>query len=223
MLMKLEILMAFCVTLVGLAFFEPMPAMGSLPVPVESVTGCVRNGKFLIQAPERFRHEQPLQINPCSNIPFDFTGSEGKLIQATGGIDLYNGTFVCPRDVTVIGNCPSEEEASLKDTNARPRMLTKEEAEKIVWDLPEVKALAARMKGTKTHLFTMMITGTPDKEAKPGESAAAYEVYVGEDQSTHTVRVMTVLVDAYDGKVSFYDVVTDRVIPIEDYRKQVEK
>ncbi len=221
-MMKLGILMAFFVALVGLAFFEPMPAMGSLPVPVESVTGCVRNGKIHIQAPERFRHELPLQINPCSNIPFDFSVCEGKLIQATGGIDLYNGTFVCPRDVAVIGNCPSEEEAPLKDTNTRPRMLTSEEAEKIVWDLPEVKALAARMKGTKTHLFTM-ITGTPDKEAKPGESAAAYEVYVGEDQGTHTVRVMTVLVDAYDGKVSLYDVVTDRVIPIEEYRKQVEK
>jgi len=220
--MKLQILTAFCVALFGLEFFEPLTALGSLPVPVESVTGCVKNGKMLIQAPERFRHERPLQIKPCSNIPFDFTGSEGKQIRAKGGIDLYNGAFVCPRDVEIIGTCPSMEETPRKEKDAPLEMLTGEEVEKIVWDLPEVKALAARMKGTKTHPFSM-ITGYPNAEAKPGAPDAVYEVYVGENHETHTVRILTFMVDAYEGKVSFYDVAADRVIPIEEYRKEADK
>ena len=46
---------------------------------------------------------------------------------------------------------------------------------------------------------------------------------MGENHVSHTVRVMTFIVDAYDGTVSVYDVVTNRVIPIEQYRKQVRK
>jgi hypothetical protein len=220
--MKRKTLMAFCLALACLAFFEPMPAMASLPVPVETVTGCVKNGNMLIRDPEQFRHERPLRINPCSNIPFDFSGCDGKLIRATGGIDLYNGTFVCPTDMEIIGDCPSADETALQNKATHPGMLTEAEAEKIVWDLPEVKAFATRLNGTEVHPFTM-ITGKPDAKAKPGEPAAAYEVYVGEDQGTHTVRVMTFLVDAFDGKVSFYDAVMDRVIPIEEYRRQVKQ
>jgi hypothetical protein len=342
------------------------------PVPVEAVTGCVKEGQMLIQAPERFKRERPLKISPCTNILFDFQRFEGKQIRATGGIDLYNGAFVCPRDVAVIGDCapglcnpewpcdstpcgkansesvrvppdfeityasgplhadwgggvtitakangrveekeqlppaqrgarPGEKvttytisqdevrriyaqvtacrffdlkdrywnqkirdggsqslrvtaggrtnaattyyyiverfnriavlfqeicrparEASIKEKSTRPRMLVEEEAEEIVWNLPEVKALAARMKGTNANPFSM-ITGYPDPEAKPGDNSAAYEFYVGENHGTHTVRAITFIVDGYSGKVSVYDVVADRLIPIEEYRKQVKK
>ena len=84
------------------------------------------------------------------------------------------------------------------------------------------KAFAKRMKGTDAKVFSM-ITGHPDAKAKAGEPAAAYEIYVGENHVSHTVRVMTFIVDAYDGNVSVYDVVTNRIIPIEQYRKQVRK
>jgi hypothetical protein len=342
------------------------------PVPVETVTGCVKDGKLSVQALERFKRERPLKINPCANIPFDATGTEGKQIRVKGGIDLYNGAFVCPVDVVVIGDCtpgicnpewpcdsspcgkadpdsvavppdfeityvsgplhadwggrvtisvkangrvtekeqarpaqrgsrPEEnittytmsqggvkrlyaevtacrffelkdrywnqsirdggsrylkivaggrthevttyyyivnrfnrvatllndlcspaKAASLKVKAERPRMIPEEEAEEIVWNLPEVKAIAERMKGKAANPFAM-ITGYPDPEAKPGEQSAAYEVYVGENHGTHTVRAMTFIVDAYGGKVSVYDEVADRVIPIEQYRKQVQK
>jgi hypothetical protein len=104
----------------------------------------------------------------------------------------------------------------------RPRMLPEEEAEEIVWNLPEVKAIMQRMKWTGANPFAM-ITGYPNPGAKPGEQAAVYEVYVGENHGTHTVRAMTFIVDAYGGKVSVYDEVADRVIPLEQYRKQVQK
>jgi hypothetical protein len=349
------------------------------PVPEETVTGCVKDGQMSIQAPERFKRERPLKINPCANIPFDIVGTEGKQIRAKGGIDLYNGAFVCPKDVTVLGTCspaapglesviscnpnwpcdrspcervdasavrvPDDFEVtyvtgplhanwggqfvlylradgrvteregvrpprpgkaadekvteytvsadsvrqiyaailachffdldtrywnqkvmdggsqylkvvaggrthavttyyyivnrfsrvvSLLDElckpsrmatlekKDRPRLLTEEEAEEIVWNLPEIKAIMQRMKGTGANPFAM-ITGYPDPEAQPGNQAAAYEVYVGENHGTHTVRAMTFIVDAYGGQVSVYDELADRIIPIEQYRKQVRK
>jgi hypothetical protein len=118
--------------------------------------------------------------------------------------------------------CLPAREASIKEKSTRPRMLAEEEAEEIVWNLPEVKALAERMKGTNANPFSM-ITGYPDAETKSGEPAAAYEIYVGENHGTHTVRAMTFIVDAYSGKVSVYDEAADRVIPIERYRKQVKE
>lgn len=356
----------------AIVFFSA-PILGATPpIPEETVTGCVKDGQMSIQAPERFKRERPLRINPCTNISFDAAGTEGKQIRAKGGIDLYNGAFVCPKDVVIIGDCtpgicnpdwpcdsapcgkadpkgvsvppdfeinyasgplhadwgggvsvtvlangrvtekeqnqparrgvrPDEKvttytitkdevkrlyaqvvacrffelkdrywnerirdggsqslrvtaggksravttyyytverfnrvadlflgicrparEASLKEKSTRPRMMPEEEAEEIVWNLPEVKTIASRMKGTAVNPFAM-ITGYPDPEAKPGEQSAAYEVYVGENHGTHTVRAMTFLVDAYSGEVSVYDEVADRVIPIEEYRKQVQK
>ncbi len=198
------------------------PAAGATPpVPVESVTGCVKDGRMLIQAPERFTRERPLKINPCTNIPFDINRFEGKQIRATAGIDLYNGAFVCPRDVVVLGDCkPGAVAAPAK--KALPRQISDDEADEIAWALPEVQEMIKRMEGTKAAPFSM-ITGYPNPEAEPGKPGAFYEVYVGERHDTHTVRVLTVIVDAYSGKVSVYDEAADRVIPIEEYRKKVRR
>ena len=102
--MMRQILTAFCVVLVGVGILLPVPAIGTPPVPVEAVTGCVKDGQMLIQAPERFKRERPLKINPCTNIPFDFP-HRGKADPPRGGIDLYNGAFVCPREVQIVGDC----------------------------------------------------------------------------------------------------------------------
>ncbi len=196
------------------------PVAGATPpVPVETVTGCVRDGRMLIQAPERFRRERPLKISPCTNIPFDIRRFEGKEIRATAGIDLYNGAFVCPRDVVIVGDCKPPANAPKKDL---PRQISDDEADEIVWALPEVQGMIRRMEGTKAAPFSM-ITGYPNPEAEPGKPGAFYEVSVGERHETHTVRVLTVVVDAYSGKVSVYDEAADRVIPIEEYRKRTLK
>jgi hypothetical protein len=370
--MMRQFLTALCVLMVVAGVLVPACVGATPPVPVETVTGCVMDGQMIIQAPERFKRERALKISPCTNIPFDFTGTEGKQIRAKAGIDLYNGAFVCPRDVMIVGDCtpgvcspdwpcdsapcgkadpqslsvppdfeiayasgplhadwgggvtitvqaygrvtekeqtqparrgahPDEKvttyvitqdevkrlyaqvvacrffelkdrywnervrdggsqslrvtaggksravtayyytverfnriadlllgicrparEASLKEKSTRPRMIPEEEAEEIVWNLPEVNAIASRMKGTGVAPFAM-ITGYPDPEAKPGEKSAVYEVYVGENHGTHTVRAITFLVDAYEGKVSVYDEAADRVIPIEEYRNRLRK
>jgi hypothetical protein len=58
--------------------FQAQPLEATMPVPVEAVTGCVKNGQMIIQAPERFKRDLPLKITPCVNIPFDFTAAEGE-------------------------------------------------------------------------------------------------------------------------------------------------
>jgi hypothetical protein len=216
-----QILTAFCVVLVGVGILLPVPAIATLPVPVETVTGCVKDGKMLIQAPERFKRERPLKISPCTNIPFDFQHLEGKQIRVTGGIDLYNGAFVCPREVQIVGDC-NQARPDVQPKKELPRQITDDEADEIVWALPEVQGMIARMKGTKVSPFSM-ITGYPDPKAEPGKPGAFYEIYVGERHDTHTVRVMNLLVDAYNGSIFVYDEVADRVISIEQYRKQVRK
>jgi hypothetical protein len=219
--MMRHILTAFCSSLAGAMMLLPVAAMATPPVPVETVTGCVKGGKMIIQAPERFKRERPLKVSPCTNIPFDFAGTEGKQIRATGGIDFYNGAFVCPRDVAIVGDCkPTRTDAPPK--KELPRQLTDDEADEIVWGLPEVQGMIERMKGTKMSPFSM-ITGYPDPKAEPGKPGAFYEIYVGERHDTHTVRVMNLLVDAYNGSIFVYDEAADRVIPIEQYRKQVRK
>jgi hypothetical protein len=216
-----QILTAFCVVLVGVGILLPVPAIGTPPVPVETVTGCVKDGQMLIQAPERFKRERPLKISPCTNIPFDFQRLEGKQIRARGGIDLYNGAFVCPREVQIVGDCnPARPDVQPK--KELPRQITDDEADEIVWGLPEVQGMIERMKGTKVSPFSM-ITGYPDPKAEPGKPGAFYEIYVGERHDTHTVRVMNLLVDAYNGSLFVYDEAADRVIPIEEYRKKVRK
>jgi hypothetical protein len=199
----------------------PVSVIATPPIPGEAITGCVKDGQVVIQAPERFKREKPLKINPCTNIPFDFSGVEGKQIRATGGIDFYNDVFVCPRDVVTVGDCkpPQASDPVKKDLT---RQITDDEADEIVWNLPEVQGMIKRMQGTKTSPFSM-ITGYPDPKAEPGKPGAFYEIYVGERHDTHTVRVMTLLIDAYGGKVFVYDEVADRIIPLEQYRRQVQE
>jgi len=188
------------------------------------VTGCVKDGQMLIQAPERFKREKPLKINPCVNIPFDFAATEGKQIRTRGGIDLYNGTFVCPREVQIVGDCKPVK-ADVPPKKDLPRQISDDKADEIVWGLPEVQAMVKQVRESKETKATpfSMITGYPDPNAEPGKPGAFYEIYVGERHDTHTVRAMTLLIDAYNGSIFVYDVAADRVIPIEQYRKQVLK
>jgi len=215
-----QYILSGAVVLLGWILWAP-PLDATPPVPVEAVTGCVKDGQMLIQAPERFKRERPLKISPCTNIPFDFQRLEGKQIRARGGIDLYNGAFVCPREVQIVGNCKPAQ-ADVPPKKDLPRQITDDEADEIVWGLPEVQGMIERMKGTKVSPFSM-ITGYPDPKAEPGKPGAFYEIYVGERHDTHTVRVMNLLVDAYNGSIFVYDEAADRVIPIEQYRKQVRK
>ena len=200
----------------------PVPAIGHSACSRRSGDGLREERADAHPGPRAFQAGAAPEDHSLREHPLRYcNASEGKQIRTRGGIDLYNGTFVCPREVQIVGDC----KPGLADDPPKkelPRQLTDDEADEIVWGLPEVQGMLERMKGTKVSPFSM-ITGYPDPKAEPGKPGAFYEIYVGERHETHTVRVMNLLIDAYNGSIFVYDEAADRVTPIEQYRKQVRK
>ncbi|HWR57420.1 MAG TPA: hypothetical protein VN328_00910 [Thermodesulfovibrionales bacterium] len=116
--------------------------------------------------------------------------------------------------------CPSWEyqwSGDLKCAKNREPRITAKEAEKIIWELPEVRLRAERIRKSGARPFTR-IESEPEAEAKPGTEKAAFTIYFGEKHVTHTVREITFLVDAYTRKISVYDEVTDNIMPLEQWK-----
>ncbi|MBM9538683.1 hypothetical protein [Desulfobulbus alkaliphilus] len=102
----------FVLIYIGLACM----AYASLPVPVETVTGCVNDNKITVLEPERFQSVIPKSIVPCANISFDFQETEGMLIRTRAGIDQFNRIITCPVDVEILSTC-SWQNRCLKSDN----------------------------------------------------------------------------------------------------------
>jgi tetratricopeptide (TPR) repeat protein len=96
--------------------------------------------------------------------------------------------------------------------------ISAEDAEKIVWELSEVKLRADQIRKGGGKPFTK-IEARPEKNAKPGTPQSAYTIYFGEDMGTHTNRVWTFLIDAQTKKISVYDTVTDSTSSLREWRK----
>ncbi|HTZ39988.1 MAG TPA: hypothetical protein VMB77_07525 [Syntrophales bacterium] len=191
----------------------------SAPVKV-NITGCVTGGVLISERTDFGTHtsEGKSRINTLApgGAPLDLAAHEGKRISIAGQILPGDRFYGEASSIQVLGLCVSPSKKDL------PKQITDDEADEIAWALPEVQGMIKRMEGTKAAPFSM-ITGYPDPNAEPGRPGAYYEIYVGERYETHTVRVLTLIVDAYSGKVSVYDAVADRVVPIEEYRKKVQK
>jgi hypothetical protein len=204
---------------VGLGFLFAGSLWASAPVKV-TITGCVTGGLLVTERTDFGTHasEGKYRIRPLApkGEPLDLAAHEGKRIAVTGHLLPADRFYADAASVRVLGPCAAPAKKDL------PRQITDDEADEIVWALPEVQDMIRRMEGSKASPFSM-ITGYPNPEAEPGKPGAYYEIYVGERHDTHTVRVLTVIVDAYSGKVSIYDEAADKVIPIEQYRKQVRK
>ncbi len=195
------------------------PLGASAPVKV-TITGCVTGGVLMSEKTDFGTHvgEGKHRIKPRTpkGETLDLTAHEGKRIAVAGHLlpgDLF---YAESASLRVLGPCAAPAKKDL------PRQISDDEADEIVWALPEVQGMIKRMEGTKASPFSM-ITAYPNPEAEPGKPGAFYEVYLGERHDTHTVRVMTLIVDAYSGKVSVYDEAADRVIPLEEYRKKARK
>ena len=204
---------------VGLGFLFAGSLWASAPVKV-TLTGCVNGGVIVTERTDFGTHssEGKYRIKPLEpkGAPFDLVPYEGKKISVGGHLLPADRFYADAASVRVLGPCAAPAKKDL------PRQITDDEADEIVWALPEVQDMIRRMEGSKASPFSM-ITGYPNPEAEPGKPGAYYEIYVGERHDTHTVRVLAVIVDAYSGKVSIYDEAADKVIPIEQYRKQVRK
>jgi len=201
----------------GLLFSGDLGA--SAPVKV-TITGCVTGGVLMSEKTDFGTHvsDGKYRIRPLApnGEPLDLAAQESRRISVAGQLLPGDRFYAEAASIRVLGPCAAPAKKDL------PRQLTDDEADEIVWALPEVQGLIRRMEGTKAAPFSM-ITGYPNPEAAPGTAGAFFEIYVGERHDAHTVRVLTVIVDAYSGKVSIYDETADRVIPIEEYRKKVRK
>jgi len=191
----------------------------SAPVKV-TITGCVAGGVLVTEKTDFGTHasEGRYRIKPLAprGEPLDLAAHEGKRIAVTGHLLPADRFYADAASVRVLGPCAAPAKKDL------PRQITDDDADEIVWALPEVQDLIRRMEGSNASPFSM-ITGYPNPEAGPGQPGAYFEIYVGERHDTHTVRVLTVIVDAYSGRVSIYDEAADKVIPIDQYRKKVRK
>ncbi len=188
-----------------------------------TITGCVTGGVLVTEKTDFGTHasEGKYRIKALGpkGAPLDLAAHEGKRISVAGHLLPGDRFYAEATSIRALGPCATPAKKNL------PRQLSDDEADEIVWALPEVQTMVKQMKESKETKATpfSMITGYPDPKAEPGKPGAFYEIYVGERHDTHTVRAMTLLIDAYSGKVSVYDEVADKVIPIEQYRKQVRK
>lgn len=92
--------------------------------------------------------------------------------------------------------------------------ITAEQAEQIVWTLPEVKALAETIRKGGARPFTRL-ESTGEKQGDQ-----AHFIYFGEDHATHTVRIATFVVDRETGRVTVYDAVTDQLMSLQEWRSR---
>ena len=73
----------------------------------------------------------------------------------------------------------------------------------MVWEIPELQSIAETIRKNGRRPFTR-IESSLEANAKPKSKKSGYVIYFREDTGTHTVGVMTFLVDAYTQKVSVY-------------------
>jgi len=207
---------------IGSGFLLPGDLSASAPVKV-AITGCVTGGVLVSEKTDFGTHvsqgKYRIKALAPGGAPLDLAAHEGKLISVTGQLLPGDRFYAETSSLRVLDPCPPPPKKNL------PRQLSDDEADEIVWGLPEVQAMVKQVRESKETKATpfSMITGYPDPNAEPGKPGAFYEIYVGERHDTHTVRAMTLLIDAYNGSIFVYDEAADRVIPIEQYRKQVRK
>ena len=103
------------------------------------------------------------------------------------------------------------------------RVLDLDCAEELIADLPEVQALMDQI--TQHEGVTPMIIteSEPDPRAKAGTEAAMYQIYVGENHQTHTVRRLTFAVDARTRRVFIYDDARGKRIPLAQCRNKNQR
>jgi TolB protein len=194
-----------------LVLFFTAPVMASMPVPV-TITGCVMKGIILSELTDfgSYTSKRSYEIKPINadRSSFDLNPYEGSVIRGKGHLLPGDRFVIDPESIKIIGPCGGSE-------------ITADEAERIVLELPEVRLRADKIRKGGARPFTR-IESVPEPDAKPGSTGSAYTIYFGEDGGTHAVRAMTFQVDAHTRKISVYDVVTDSVLPLEEWRKTQE-
>ena len=99
------------------------------------------------------------------------------------------------------------------------RMLTEEEAQELVWNLPEVQAAIVRILD-QGGIPLSMVGFRPSREAQPGAGKAFYTIHFQGVHVMTPVPERTFCVEAYTGRISVFDPSSGKLIPLEDWRHQ---
>ncbi len=95
--------------------------------------------------------------------------------------------------------------------------ISEDEANKLVWALPEVQAAAEQLRAQGSRPLTFAAR-KPAPSAVPGSAQADYMIAFGEDRDGHVTTLDTFAVDAYTKEISVYDVVEDKNISLDQWR-----
>ncbi len=95
--------------------------------------------------------------------------------------------------------------------------ISEKEAQDLIWALPEVQASASYLQQHGARPITITMS-TPSPSAKPGTAAAEYVIRFAEDHGSYVVPINTFAVDAYTKQIYVYDVNSDKMIPLQEWR-----
>jgi hypothetical protein len=111
---------------------------------------------------------------------------------------------------------PADETAPTIKTD---RMLTEEEAQELVWSLPEVQADITRILD-QGGVPLSMVGFRPGLGAQPGAGKAFYTIHFQGANVMTPVPEKTFCVEAYTGRISVFDPSSGKLISLEDWRHQ---
>lgn len=124
-------------------------------------------------------------------------------------------SFSNPSGLTA-GN-PIGRQGPVSGSQPVPTAISEKAAQDLIWALPEVQASARylRQHGAKPITIAM---SAPSPSAKPGTTGAQYVIRFAEDHGSYVVPVDTFAVDAYTKQIYVYDVNSDKMIPLQEWR-----
>ena len=103
------LLVSLCMLALATAVPSGATPPGMKGPPSHDVTGCIRGADLIMAEPQPgsgMISIAQFRIVPCVNAPFDFHQYNGKIIRARGQMDSPGKSFICPREVVILGDCP---------------------------------------------------------------------------------------------------------------------
>ena len=141
---------------------------------------------------------------------------------ALGAQAAAEGPSARPESETTSRN--DEQKAVVIDRPGEPvpatetgRMLTEEEAQELVWNLPEVQSVIARI--LDQGGVPMSVVGLrPNPATMPGADKALFIIHFHGDRIKEPIPEMVFVVDAFTREIGVYEKSSGSIIPLEDWR-----
>ena len=99
------------------------------------------------------------------------------------------------------------------------RMLTEEEAQELVWNLPEVQADITRILD-QGGIPLSMVGFRPSVKAQPGAGKAFYTIHFQGERVKEPIPETIFCVDAFTGQIQVYEKSSGKIISLDDWRHQ---